>query len=112
MRIMPEAIRLFEEMEGPKCTWSPRDWDGEYWKHEECPGCRRWWDLHALLHRELKCRPWQFPCIEHLATVSGYPEGDEAWKAWKPDLAAQARWRALAKAAKEARRAQKSLSTA
>ena len=80
---------------------------GEYWEHEPCRGCDRWWKLHGKLHRELGCKPWQWPCIEHPDTVSGYPEGSEAYKRWKPDLEAQDCWRALDEAAKEARRAKR-----
>ena len=24
-------------------------------------GCDEWYDLHCQLHRELQCRPWEYP---------------------------------------------------
>jgi hypothetical protein len=107
MEITNEAIRLFEAMDRIECTCVPRDWDGEYWTHMPCPGCDRWWKLHSKLHRELGCKPWEWPCIQHPDTVSGYPEGSEAYKRWKPDLEAQELWQALDAAAREARRAKR-----
>jgi hypothetical protein len=107
MGITPEAIRLFEAMERIECTCAPRDWDGKYWEHEPCPGCDRWWKLHGMLHRELGCKPWDWPCIEHPDSVSGYPEGSEASKRWRPNMEAQELWKALDAAAREARRARR-----
>jgi hypothetical protein len=52
----------------------------ERW-HQRCGGCERWWDLHSELHREVRARLWQWPCIQ--------------FKHWKPDLEAQALWREL-----------------
>ena len=56
LQITPLAIRLFTEMEAISCTCAPRDSDGKYWKHEQCAGCKRWWELHGRLHDELRCR--------------------------------------------------------
>lgn len=28
-----------------------------------CPGCKTWYDLHEILSAELRCLPWQFPCV-------------------------------------------------
>ena len=28
-----------------------------------CPGCERWYDLHDELHMELRCKPWEWPCV-------------------------------------------------
>jgi hypothetical protein len=47
-----------------------------------------WWDQHRILHRELRCKPWEFPCVE-------YPDVEGS----DPDPKAQARYRALAEAA-------------
>jgi hypothetical protein len=106
-RITPEAIKLFEAMERLECTCPPRDWEGEYWKHTPCRGCDRWWELHSRLYHLLGCKPWQWPCVEHPAAVPGYPEGSLAALAWNPDLGARARWKALDRAAREARRAKR-----
>jgi len=56
----------------------------------ECAGCEEWWRLHSLLHKELGAKLYPAPRGRHL-----FPEGSPAAKAWKPDLKAQARWRAL-----------------
>jgi len=28
---------------------------------EPCPSCATWYDLHAELHAELQCEPWDSP---------------------------------------------------
>jgi len=48
-------------------------------------GDRQWWDLHEIIAKELKCRPWEFPCIKSPNERAAH-HGDEL---------AQARWRAL-----------------
>ena len=35
-----EAFRRIRSLEA-QCTCLPRDWEGEYWKHEPCPACGR-----------------------------------------------------------------------
>jgi hypothetical protein len=40
-----------------QCTCAPRDWDGEYWKHEQCKACAEWWKQNSILHDALKLRP-------------------------------------------------------
>jgi hypothetical protein len=47
-----------------RCTCEERDWGGEYWKHEQCPACTQWSDQHAILWRELRLKPWQWPAYE------------------------------------------------
>jgi hypothetical protein len=95
VQITPLAISLFQRMQRCKCTCKPRDWKGEYWKHEECPGCRQWWKLHNRLWDELKCKPWQWPCIEHPESKNPWPEGSAAAGAWVPDEQARELWRML-----------------
>jgi hypothetical protein len=41
--ITPRALELFLELQ----------------RHSR--GCDEWYDLHLLLHRELQCRPWEYP---------------------------------------------------
>jgi hypothetical protein len=86
-KITVTAVRLFESMQRLVCCMCGPS---------ECRHCRRWWDLHSELHKELGARLWQWPCIEHPGTRSPYPRGSEADKRWEPDLDAQAMWRALA----------------
>jgi hypothetical protein len=93
--ISPRAVELFEAMRELECECEPIDWGGEYWNRETCAGCERWRELHGLLNRELRLRPWQFPAIEHPDAENPYPPGSPAAASWKPDLEAQARWRAL-----------------
>jgi hypothetical protein len=112
-RITPAALAAFEAMRKLRraCTCEPIDWGGKYWERgPQCSSCQEWWLQHSILHHELRCKPWQWPCIEHPDSVTCFPEGSPAALAWKPDLEAQARWRMLAKAAKDARCARKSLS--
>jgi hypothetical protein len=93
-----EAFRKMRELEG-RCRCKPRNWAGEYWKHKPCRACDEWWEQHAVLYAELRCKLWEFPCVEHPAdAASPYPKGSWADKNWQPDLDAQARYRALAEA--------------
>jgi hypothetical protein len=93
------AFRKMRELEG-QCTCPEIDWKGEYWKRPPpCRVCDAWWEQHWFLHQALGCEPWEFPCVEHPEAVAPYPAGSPAAKNWKPDLEAQARYRALAKAA-------------
>jgi hypothetical protein len=58
-QISPHAINLFVAMGRLRCTCpSPRPPT-----QEPCPGCERWYDLHAELHVELGCKPWEWPCV-------------------------------------------------
>ena len=56
-RITQRAGELFARMRRTRCTCGPGN------KRENCPGCERWWDAQDLLHRELGCKPWVWPCI-------------------------------------------------
>jgi hypothetical protein len=73
-RITPEAVALFKEMEALECTCPPRDWEGEYWKHEQCQGCDKWFDLHSRLHDEVGAQLWEWPCIRNRDDPNPYPE--------------------------------------
>jgi hypothetical protein len=106
-KITDRAIELFDRMCAIKCACEPIDWEGEYWKHRPCGGCDRWWDLHSELHDEMKCKVWDWPCIQSPKARSPYPAGSFADEHWKPDLEAQALWRALAKASATAQRAKR-----
>jgi hypothetical protein len=89
-----EAFRLMRELEG-KCTCPPRNWHGEYWKHQQCKACGDWWEQNSILHDALQLRPWQWPAVENPAAENPYSAGSPAAAHWKPKLEAQARWRAL-----------------
>jgi hypothetical protein len=104
LQITPLAISLFTEMTAISCTCAPRDWGGKYWVHEQCAGCKRWRERHARLHDELRCRPWEWPCIQSPEAESPYPPGSPAAQSWRPNERAQQMWQALARAAREARR--------
>ena len=95
-QITPTAIKLFEQMRRCRCTCSPNS--------EDCPGCKRWWDLHDHLSHELHCKPWNFPAIEDPRTPNPYPPGTHAHMTWEPDREAQEMWRALDAASREVRR--------
>ena len=97
-QITPLAIRLSTEMEAISCTCAPRDWDGIYWVYEQCAGCKRWWELHGRLHDELRCRPWEWPCIQSPEAECPYPAGSPAAQSWQPNEKAQQMWQALAAA--------------
>jgi hypothetical protein len=104
-QITPLAIRLFTEMAAISCTCAPCDGGDEHWeRHEECAGCKTWRKLHGLLHQELGCRPWEWPCIRPPETECTYPPDSPADQTWRPEEQAQRLWRILEQAAHEARR--------
>jgi len=113
-RITEQALQLFTEMLALECTCPPRDWgdwpgrivnnhDSEAWDGwlHECPGCKEWWRLHSELHDELRCRPYEWPCIQSPHARNPWPLGSNMFKQWKPDLEAQALWRELEAAVAE-----------
>ena len=79
-----------------ECT-CPTDWTDKHC--ERCAACEGWWQQNSILCRELRLPPWEFPAVQHPDAVPAYPKGSPAYEKWQPDLAAQARWRALMEAA-------------
>jgi hypothetical protein len=51
VQVSPRAIDLYAAMGRLHCTCPPPSPSREL-----CPGCHRWYDLHADLHSELRCR--------------------------------------------------------
>jgi hypothetical protein len=82
--ISPRAVELFAQMEAPGLS------------------SEKWWSLHSQLHDELRCRPWEFPCIEDLATGNPEPAGTYNHQRWRPDEAARRRYCELEAAAVKA----------
>jgi hypothetical protein len=74
--ISPRAIDLYESMLKLRCTCPPPP-------ERSCPGCKRWYDLHAELHEELRCLPWEWPCVARAS-----PEGAGS-TCWNEDIAAR-----------------------
>jgi hypothetical protein len=103
-RFTPAALAAFREMQrlADACTCAPVNWDGEHWDREQCKACEQWWQQHSILVDELRLKPWQWPAVESPDATCPYPEGCYAAQQWKPDLAAQARYRLLEQAAAEA----------
>jgi hypothetical protein len=93
VQISPRAVDLYLVMSKLKCTCTPPP--PEYWKHKMCPGCARWYGLQADLHEELRCEPWQWPCV---ARQSPKRAGSTCWN---EDIAVRV---ALLKEAARARR--------
>jgi hypothetical protein len=58
VQITPRAVELFAAMGRLRCTCAPPPPE-----RASCPGCQRWYDLHAELHAELGCKPWEWPCV-------------------------------------------------
>lgn len=96
-QITPKAIAAFRKMRRleARCTCEPIDWGGKYYEHEQCKTCEQWWEQNAILCSELRLKPWEWPAYERPDAESPYPEGSEARKNHKPDLAGQARYRTL-----------------
>jgi hypothetical protein len=78
-QITPNAVDLFVAMGRLRCTCpSPK-----LPTQEPCPGCARWYDLHADLHVELRLKPWEWPCVSRQGSkLAGSP-------AWNEDIAAR-----------------------
>jgi hypothetical protein len=70
------AFRKMQRLE-KKCTCEEPDWDGEYWKQEDCPACTQWWEQHSILTCELSFKPWQWPAYER-PEDAGSPSNDNA----------------------------------
>ena len=98
-----EAFRRIRSLEA-QCTCLPRDWEGEYWKHEPCPACDEWWTQQGILCSELALKPWHWPAVEHPQAENPYPERSAAASSWRPNVEARALWRVLDEAASEPRR--------
>jgi len=81
--ITPRAIEIFDAM-------------------RRCNG-DRWWQLHSELCDELHTPPYAWPCVEHPGEANPYPADCAAHLSWQPDREAQALWRALDAASREAR---------
>jgi hypothetical protein len=94
--ITPAAVALFEEMRALPCDCPPIDWNGDCWKR--CAGCEERFRLDELLHAELCLKPWE-RTIQSPRARSPYPPGSPADRSWRPNHAAQRRWRKLEKAA-------------
>jgi hypothetical protein len=104
-KLTPAALAAFRKMRKleRQCTCPEIDWAGEYWKRQRCAACDAWWEQHSILHEEMHCAIWQWPCVENPNAVSPYPEGSFAAKNWKPDLEAQARYRLLLSRSRKAK---------
>jgi hypothetical protein len=100
-RIPDEAVDLFAAMRECECTCEPRDWSGEYWKHEQCAGCEAWWQMHGKLFALLQLHPWQWPAYEHPDAACPYPPGSHAAEHWRPNADARERYHQLSAALAE-----------
>jgi hypothetical protein len=79
MQITPRAVDLYVAMGKLKCSCpAPKPITQGL-----CPGCMDWYDLHALLHRELQLPPWKWPCV---ARQSPKRAGSTCWN---DDIAAR-----------------------
>jgi hypothetical protein len=105
-QITPAALDAFRRIRllETQCTCLPRDWQGEYGKHEPCSACDAWWTQQGILCRELALKAWHWPAVEHPQAENPYPEGSAAAERWHPNVEARSRWRLLDAAASEPRR--------
>jgi hypothetical protein len=82
-QLTPRAIKLFVELERARRARKHVD-DCTVTKHGLCTGdcaaCLKWDDLHDQIHRELKLRPWEWPCLPYCP----YPPNSPAAMAWRP----------------------------
>ena len=92
LAISDVAIRIFDEMKALACSCSP---EARKDCRDDCPGCRRWWELHPFLRRALNEKMWHFPVISR--------EPPDRRRAW-PDDSEEARWLRLEQASAARRR--------
>src|SRR3954447_14558774 len=78
VQITPRAIDLYVAMGKLKCTCPPPSPT-----RSPCPSCERWYDLHDELHRELGCKPWEWPCVSRQRPKRG------GSPVWNEDIAAR-----------------------
>ena len=100
-QISDRALDLFEAMGRLRCTCpSPKPPTQGY--RAPCPGCERWYDLHADLHDELQCQPWEWPCISRLSPKhAGSPTMSQSAPALMAALKEAAKARRTAASRKE-----------
>jgi hypothetical protein len=101
--ITPEAIKTFRRIHNltEQCTCEDFeiDWQGQYWKRRpECSACQERTQQENVLHDVLRLKPWE-DAIQSPDAENPYPLGSVAHARWKPNLEAQARYKALATAA-------------
>jgi hypothetical protein len=98
-QITPRAIALFTQLERARRARKHADCidTKQGLCSGECAVCELWYDLHDQIHRELRFRPWQWPCLP----FNPYPPNSPGWMAWRPGGARQALYEVL----HEARRA-------
>jgi hypothetical protein len=95
--ITPRAVELFVAMGKLRCTCPPPSP-----KRSPCPGCERWYDLHADLHDELQCKPWEWPCVARQSPKrAGSPTWNETIAATMTALQEAARRRAAPSPSRE-----------
>jgi hypothetical protein len=100
-QITSRAIELFEQLEratrarrrATDCTLTEQGLCTS-----KCHACRRWFDLHAELHTELRLRPWVWPCLGRCP----FPPGTPPAGAWRPGYEQQALWEMLDEARRHA----------
>jgi hypothetical protein len=68
-----KAIALFKQMQAldQQCTCTS--------EHDECRACEQWWDAQSELHRELRLRPWQWPCVERPNAPNTGESQNQGW---------------------------------
>ena len=95
-QLTPHAIELFAELERARRARQRSVMvDCTITKHGHCTGdcrlCQRWDDLHDQIHRELKLRPWQWPCLP----CNPFPPNSARARAWRPGGEQQALYEVL-----------------
>jgi hypothetical protein len=98
-QITPRAVKLFTELERARRARKHADCidTKQGLCSSECPVCELWYNLHDELHRELKLRPWEFPCLPFCP----FPPNSTGWMAWRPGGAQRALWEALDEARRQ-----------
>jgi hypothetical protein len=81
-RITAQAISTFRAMNKTVCTCPPPSvTEGVAGGVQpRCHGCEEWFRLHSILHRELGCRPWEYPCVQHPDTEGAKADAVARWR--------------------------------
>jgi hypothetical protein len=97
-QVTARAIEIFERLERARQSRRRRncsvsDYSG--YCEADCAACRAWFGLHDQLHRELRLKPWFWPCLPR----NPYPPASDGARAWKADVEQAALWKLLHDAA-------------
>src|SRR5262245_6934573 len=75
-QVTARSVQLFDAMRRCRCTCpTPRN------PLKRCSACDRWWRLQNELCDELAAPVWQYPCVEDPRDGENRPAAEALWRA-------------------------------